>query len=143
MKLGLNEDKTHLTIKSENNWGRNYFRFFVISIFITSAVELVIHTLNSFDTYNYFEVLFLIVLGLLIYLLEFKMSYKKDISIDEIDAVFVNKFLGDTRYFLKLKNGKYRRIPTFETYHEEERTFQMMDELGFKIEKANCLLFST
>ena len=143
MKLGLNEHKTHLIFKSENTWGRNYFRFFVISIFITSAVELVIHTLNSFDTYNYFEVLFMIVLGLLIYLLEFKMSYKKDISLHEIDAVFVNKFLGDKLYFVKLKNGKYRRIPTFENYQEEERSFQMMDELGFKIEKANCLLFST
>ena len=69
------------------------------------------------------------------------MTYKTDIPLYEIDALLVNTFLGDKRYFLKLKNGKYRRIPRFQNYQEEKQTFQLIDEIGLKKQKVNNILF--
>jgi len=141
MKFGLNEDETHLTIKSENNWGRNFLRFYLISLLIISSYNLVIDIMSSFSTEIYFEIIFLLLLAMVIYITEFKMTYKTDIPLHQIDALLVNRFLGDARYFLKLKNGKYRRLPEFQNYQEKKQSFELIDEIGLKKQKVNNILF--
>ena len=140
MKFDLNEHKTHLIIKNENNWGRNFLRFYLIALLITSSYSFITDIMSSFNTENYFEIIFLLLLAMLIYIMEYKMTYKTDIPVHKIDTLLVNTFLGDKRYFLKLKNGKYRRIPRFQNYQEEKQTFKLIDEIGLKKQKLNNIL---
>ena len=140
MKFDLSKHKTHLIIKSENNWGRNFLRFYLGAVLIISSYNLINDIMNSFDTKSYFEIIFLLLLAMVIYITEFKMTYKADIPLHKIDALLVNTLLGDTRYFLKLKNGKYRRIPRFQNYQEEKQTFKLIDEIGLKKQKLNNIL---
>ncbi len=133
MKLSYNSDRKVLEIEDDLKTHQLLMKFLFAITLINSCINLYG---SNWSALGVFKIIWLFVGAvslIVLYFLFFKESVQKEIPIDAIDYLKEKTVFGRTRFTLKLKNGKYRKLASPRTEEDLNYLRNIFKKAGITI----------